>query len=291
MTREPRPGTANDLDPVGVFRIHPEYVGAAFDDQVLLYHLNRGETISLNATAGLILELLDGERSAAQVRQLLQETYPESAEDVGRDVDRTLRYLLQHGALDSGARTARKPKTFGIGWAKTGTTTLGECFKTLGFDHQSTRPDLVRDARQGDLRRILALAEKKDSFEDWPWPLLYRELDDAFPGSRFVLTVREPEKWLRSNRNMLRRPGYGTTAHHELRGLIFGFSFPDVTDEQLLRRYSRHNREVREYFRDRPGALLVVDWERGDGWPQLCGFLGVEVPELPFPHANRGYYG
>ena len=36
-------------------------------------------------------------------------------------------------------------KVFGVGWAKTGTTTLGECFKILGFDHQSQNLELVKD--------------------------------------------------------------------------------------------------------------------------------------------------
>ena len=34
-------------------------------------------------------------------------------------------------------------KVFGIGWAKTGTTTLGTCFKLLGYHHQGQRLDLV----------------------------------------------------------------------------------------------------------------------------------------------------
>lgn len=69
----------------------------------------------------------------------------------------------------------RKEKIFGVGWAKTGTTTLGKCFETLGYDHQSQRLDLVHDLRDGDLSRIRGLVEKKESFEDWPWIILFRE--------------------------------------------------------------------------------------------------------------------
>ncbi|MYB38989.1 MAG: hypothetical protein F4Y26_16720 [Gammaproteobacteria bacterium] len=36
--------------------------------------------------------------------------------------------------------------------------------------------------------------------------------------------------------------------------------------------------------------LLVLDFERGDGWPELCAFLGEPVPDTPFPHVNRGVY-
>ena len=61
MTRG-RPDAAIETDPEGVFRLRPEYVRAAFDDEVLLHHLGRGETLSLNLTAGIILDLMDGER-------------------------------------------------------------------------------------------------------------------------------------------------------------------------------------------------------------------------------------
>ncbi len=101
MTGDRRPATATDPDLDGVFSLHPEVVSAVFDDRVLLHHLNRGETYTLNRTAGLILELMDGERSTAEIRQLLREAYPEAADDVERDVVRTLRYLIERGALDA----------------------------------------------------------------------------------------------------------------------------------------------------------------------------------------------
>lgn len=181
-------------------------------------------------------------------------------------------------------------KVFGVGWAKTGTTTLGRCFEILGYDHQSQRLDLVHDLRDGDLSRIRRQAEQKESFEDWPWIILFRELDEMFPGSKFVLTTREPESWVGSYMNMLRTQDEASDELHEIRRTLYGLPFPNVTEEQLLDRYSRHNREVKQYFSDRPDDLLVVSWEEGDGWEELCGFLGTEVPDTPFPHANRGRY-
>lgn len=181
-------------------------------------------------------------------------------------------------------------KIFGIGWAKTGTTTLGHCLEVLGHRHQGQRLDLVDDLATGDLSRILAVAAEADAFEDWPWILAYRQLDAAFPGSRFILTVRDPQRWLRSYRNMLEQPGIVTEELNRIRRLLYGLPFPDVTAEQLLDRYRRHNDEVVDYFSSRPGDLLVVDWERGDGWPSVCGFLGQPVPDVPFPHDNKGCY-
>jgi len=181
-------------------------------------------------------------------------------------------------------------KIFGIGWAKTGTTTLGKCFETLGFVHQSQRLDLVKDLAKGDLSRIMALAKEKETFEDWPWIIVYQELDKAFPGSRFVLTQRDTANWLRSYENMLRRQGEASEELNEIRRTLYGLPLPHVTEAQLIERYEKHNQDVSAYFRGRPAALLVVDWERGHGWKELCGFLNRDILTVPFPHANRGDY-
>lgn len=181
-------------------------------------------------------------------------------------------------------------KVFGIGWAKTGTTTLGRCFEILGFKHQSQRLDLVTDLQKQDLSRIFAVVREKESFEDWPWILLYEALDRAFPGSRFVLTTRDSNRWLRSYQNMLRQQGEPTPEMNEIRQILYGLPFPHVTDQQLIDRYEAHQRNVLSYFNERPDSLLVVDWERGDGWEQLCPFLKRPIPREPFPHANRGTY-
>lgn len=181
-------------------------------------------------------------------------------------------------------------KIFGIGWAKTGTTTLGTCFEILGYDHQPQDLKLVADVGRGDLSRIFDRVRHKDTFEDWPWLLLYRELDRAFPGSRFVLTRRNSDQWVKSYRNMLANQGDATEEMNEIRRILYGLPFPNVTEAQLIERYERHNAEVLEYFRDRPDDLLVVDWAAGAGWPELCGFLGKPIPGKPFPHANKGKY-
>lgn len=181
-------------------------------------------------------------------------------------------------------------KVFGIGWAKTGTTTLGKCLETLGFDHQSQELGLVKDIANNDLSRIMALAEKKESFEDWPWIILYKELDKAFPGSRFILTKRDSDRWVRSYRNMLTNQGGPSDEINQTRRILYGLPFPDVSEEQLLERYETHNREVERYFRARSKDLLIVNWEKGQGWKELCEFLGKEIPNEAFPQANKGKY-
>jgi hypothetical protein len=46
---------------------------------------------------------------------------------------------------------------------------------------------------------------------------------------------------------------------------------------------------VLDFFRNQ-GALHLVRtfcWEDSDGWDSLCSFLGVPIPNAPFPHSNR----
>ena len=84
-------------------------------------------------------------------------------------------------------------KVFGVGMSKTGTTTLGECLEILGFTpHISFEPQLKTWLESGgDIERILKVAEKYRALEDSPWYHVFEQLDQRFPGSKFVLTVRK----------------------------------------------------------------------------------------------------
>ena len=181
-------------------------------------------------------------------------------------------------------------KLFGIGAAKTGTTTLGKCFQILGYVHQGQNLGLVNDIAKCDLSNIIALAKTRQSFEDWPWIILYRELDEAFPGSKFVLTFRETKKWLRSYNNMLRNQGNVSAELNEIRRILYNLPFPQVSEQQLVSWYEEHNSNVMRYFRDRPEDLLALNWEYGHSWVELCGFLDQSIPDAPFPHENRSKY-
>lgn len=180
-------------------------------------------------------------------------------------------------------------KVFGVGWAKTGTKTLGRCLRLLGFTHHGQDFALLGDVMRGDLGRVFEAASRSQAFEDWPWILPFRALDARFPGSRFVLTTRDSQRWIESYRAMLQAEGPPDPARTAIRTYLFGVDPARATDSELIARVERHDAEVRAHFRDRPGDLLVVDWERGDGWTELCGFLGVPEPDppRPFPHANR----
>lgn len=175
-------------------------------------------------------------------------------------------------------------KLFCAGLSKTGTTTLGAACSILGLRVAGFSLELTRDVRErGELGRAFDVAREHDVCQDLPWPLIYRELDAEFPGSRFLLLTREsPERWVDSlkRHTMKARP-----LRHSVK-LAFGHYYPHGREREQAELYQRHNDAVRAHFRDRPDDFLELCWERGDGWPELCAFLGRDVPDIPFPHTR-----
>jgi hypothetical protein len=173
-----------------------------------------------------------------------------------------------------------KRKVFGIGFHKTATTSLANALKCLGY--RVTGPDWVDDPNIASNveKRAIEWARKFDAFQDNPWPILYRELDQAFPGSKFVLTLRPEQQWISSVVN------HFSDDETPMREWIYGVGHPKGNENIYLARYERHNREVTEYFKDRPGDLLVLNITEGEGWEKLCPFLDEPIPAIAFPCSN-----
>ncbi len=179
----------------------------------------------------------------------------------------------------------QKNKVIGVGFHKTGTSTLGHCLQLLGYQHISHSREAFLLYQASETSAILTLMAYFDSFEDWPWPLLYREIYARFPESKFILTTRaNEERWFASLANHVRR---GAGEEFKYRKYIYGYENPEDNNQAHIETYLHHNRAVREFFADKAGALLEVCWETGDGWHELCSFLGVEIPNIPFPHSNQ----
>jgi hypothetical protein len=176
-----------------------------------------------------------------------------------------------------------KVKCFGIGLNKTGTKTLGKALTTLGYRVASFRPDLMDALGEGRYEPALSVAKHFDGFEDWPWPLLYKELDRTFPGSQFILTTRlDASTWFESLCKHSKRVGPTS-----FRKIAYSYTNPWENPDHHIKIYNDHIENVTRYFSDRPHQLLTLCWERGDGWPELCRFLGRPIPQAAFPHENR----
>jgi hypothetical protein len=213
--------------------------------------------------------------------------------------------------MDSRSVPAERPRVFVIGLPKTGTSTLAKALRILGYDAVWNPLHWRKQIYEGNYRLPETGWDAVTNFGEHFYP----QLDREYPGSKFVLTLREDsEAWLRSwkrqigesvgnervpgiiNRRSWYRPGSwwwllrtvnsrtgreGIDFQH-VRIEVFGsYKFSEARCRYV---YELHKRNALEYFRERPGDLLVMDVTQGHGWERLCPFLGLEVPSEAFPH-------
>ena len=174
-----------------------------------------------------------------------------------------------------------RPKVFGIGFHKTGTSSLGVALELLGYHVCGMFGINAKDIERIIYEESFKLVDQYDAFQDNPWPLIYQELDQRYPNSKFILTVRPPEDWIRSTVKH-----YGIR-DNSMRAWIYGVGHPKGNESRYLERYQRHNREVEEYFKNRPNDFLVLDITKGDQWDKLCLLLDKPIPSVDFPHENQ----
>lgn len=178
-------------------------------------------------------------------------------------------------------------RLFGIGMHKTATNSLHKAFQILGFDSlhwgSGEAPLIWEEVHHAGRSKTL---ERFYAACDLPIPLLYRKLDKAYPGSKFILTIRDEDKWLKSVERLWDEK-YNPTRwewdvwpiSNRLHKALYGRT--DFHPETMLATYHRHNAEVKEYFKGRDD-LLVMDMEQS-GWDGLCTFLDRPVPSVPYP--------
>jgi hypothetical protein len=202
-------------------------------------------------------------------------------------------------------------KIFGIGLSKTGTSSLQKALLDLGL-RSSHCPIDARTYEQlvlGDYN--LDVIHQNDALLDITAAPFYPQYDKLFPGSKFILTIRNLSHWLTSIQAHVEQvllggrwmdtfvPDHIEGKPLEVEGELFDFvrmcSFLHLTtygllgfDEDRFTHVSQwHFANVLDYFKNRPDDLLVMDITNGDGWDVLCPFLGLPKPDIPFPFENK----
>jgi len=183
-------------------------------------------------------------------------------------------------------------KIIGVGFHKTGLTSLKIALELLGYKTVKGRQAYKRKMSYNQAINYLstqnysALLDLLDPYQavvDNPWNILFREIDERYPDCKFVLTLREEDSWLTSAKNY-----FGKRPDTLIRKWIYGTSSIEGNEPLFLKRYKDHNEMVFQYFKNRPNDLLIVNWEKGNGWRELCHFLNKPIIKLPFPHFNKG---
>lgn len=190
-------------------------------------------------------------------------------------------------------RGAEKPKVFGLGLSRTGTRSLTSAMQILGYDvvHYPIDEDTYNELANGQYD--LSLLKTHDGITDITVAPYYPQLDRIYPGSKFILTVRDKDSWLQSCQNhWFNRPAFkesddpAVQVHMRVRQLLRAAVYGVYTyvPERFSWVYDQHVKNVQEYFADRPDDLLVLNICNGDGFEKLAEFLGRPIPTEPFPH-------
>lgn len=197
-------------------------------------------------------------------------------------------------------------EVIGPGFGRTGTASLKRALEILGFGpchhmeecfaHPETVPhwQAVAAGKTVDWDSLFAGYRSQ---VDWPGAHVWRSLVQAYPEAKVVMSVRPEESWWKSFSATI-----GTLLGHFRAGQlpplpphILGmmgataemveaqtFGGPASDRETVLRAYRRQLEEVTSAV---PADRLLV-FDVAEGWGPLCAFLGVPVPDAPFPHVN-----
>jgi hypothetical protein len=184
----------------------------------------------------------------------------------------------------------------GAGFGRTGTMSLklaldklgfGPCYHMVEVFKNPKAPgywEAAADGKQVDWEEVFA---GYCSTVDWPSATFYKELADAYPEAKVILTVRDPEEWFTSTQATIFSRHIRDDTEDDWQRMVLkviGDLFERrMTDKaKLIEVYERHNQEVRRTI---PSERLLV-YEIADGWGPLCRFLDVEVPNESMPKVN-----
>ena len=207
-------------------------------------------------------------------------------------------------------------KVIGAGLGRTGTASLKEALEELGFGpcyhmfEVFTNPGHAafwEAAWRGEPADWDGVLGGYEATVDWPACSFYEELMERNPDAKVLLSVRDPERWYESARqtiyelsklstgspfsrlgfaliSRLAFGGFQTGQGPMAKEIIFQGTFDGRFEDKdhAIGVFNRHNEEVQRRV---PKERLLV-YEVKQGWGPLCEFLGVEVPDKPFPHLN-----
>ena len=189
-------------------------------------------------------------------------------------------------------------KVIGAGLGRNATLSMKFALEILGFGPCHHMTETFADGRRQLPLWLAAAAGKPDwdaifdgfqSCTDYPAANFWRELADYYPDAKIVLTTRDPDAWFDSVSEtifskQMNDDVKGTPVEAMMKGVVNDFfEGGDITDRAFMTDYYvRRNQEVMDSF----PSDRIINFHPKQGWEPLCEFLGVDVPDTPFPRVN-----
>ena len=178
-------------------------------------------------------------------------------------------------------------------------------FKRKGRVPDELRASAVKDMvykNNSDL--AIELAETYSYFQDAPWcsepQRLYRNFAARYPTAKFVLTVRNSDRWWSSVERWVQcaeSVGSKRKGSEKLQYYAAILGADSTSKEDMIKAFEMHNAGVRNFFYDeikQPSRLLEIDltdskWMNGNGWTAFCSFIGFQhnCPTGNLPEKNK----
>ncbi|GMI25648.1 hypothetical protein TrCOL_g13724 [Triparma columacea] len=222
-----------------------------------------------------------------------------------------------------------EPKVMGLGFGRTGTDSMKRAFIELGFGPSYHMSEVLFEEQgisteghnalwqagaNGETVDWASMLKDFNSGGDFPLGAFPKEMRDAFPEAKFVLTTRPSEKWWSSiqssicwmdvrktwplqiltklpffpfSRIRAQQPMIDAMIKHKVGaglGLDSWNSFCDPANkEQTIKAYEAHNARVKALIP--PERLLVFETGKST-YADLAAFVGAPTPVSPYPSVN-----
>ncbi len=193
-------------------------------------------------------------------------------------------------------------KLVGTGFGRTGTNSLKLALEILGLGpchhmfEVRDNPDQLpfwQAAARGEIPDWDEVFADYAACVDWPAARFWRELSMHYADAKVLHSVRPEESWIKSvhatiylairDRTKL-EPGVFRDRLDMAYEIVVEQTFDGRLDDRdhALAVFRAHSEDVRRAI---PSNRLLI-YDVAEGWQPLCDFLGLPVPNVPFPRTN-----
>jgi hypothetical protein len=125
---------------------------------------------------------------------------------------------------------------------------------------------------------------------DWPTAAFWQELATHYPDVKVILSTRSPESWYKSISETILTTVWApdkwpaqAVEWFKMVTKVLERSLGTAKDRDgIIAAFKAHEAAVKAAI---PADRLLVHSAK-DGWESLCAFLGVPVPDTPYPRTN-----
>ena len=186
-------------------------------------------------------------------------------------------------------------KIFVLGYNKTGTKSLSEALKILGYKtiHTGGGGELLEMTYKNmkSNRGILDGIDEYDCYLDYPIyePTIFFHIVIEYPDAKYISLTRDLNGYVKSVlRDKIKRLKDG---------IVDSWNWLGVGNKEVFENYPEYQKEWvkgRAEFKHQSNlrflkkkGVLYLDMnicDNGEGWKELCSFLDKPVPNVEFPH-------